>query len=392
MVSITLPLAVAQTVIWASIFYLFPAFLPIWERETLWSKSELTGAFTLALFAAAAASPAAGRLIDAGYGRTLMLCGTSVSILGLLMLSQVAELWQFYAVWLILGLCMAASLYEPCFANLIRHLQQEARPAITRITLVAGLAGTVAFPSSHWLTSILTWREAVICYAAALALITLPLTARSITRLQVQFPITSSPSTSDARNVPYGAVFWLLAISFMLIALVHGMIITHLLPLLAERGITAGFAIIVASLIGPMQVVGRMLMMATESRSTTVYTAMACYAGMALGIAALMFGGVQHSMIILFVILHGAAYGVTSIIRPILTREMLGAANFGQISGRMSGLFMFGTAVAPFGGSLIWQVAGYTTMLAVAGALMLIGIVLLRQATRQGDHPPTPAG
>lgn len=381
MTSITLPLAIAQTVIWASIFYLFPAFLPVWELETGWTKTELTGAFTLALLVTAAASPLAGKLIDRGRGRELMLGGTILSIVCLLCLSQVSQLWHFFSVWLVLGLCMAASLYEPCFANLIRHLGDNAKPSITRITLIAGLAGTVAFPTAHSLTAIMPWRQAVLCFAAGVAFCTLPLTALAISHLQRQFPVDSSTANSGANKVPFSKAFWLLATAFMIISVVHGIIVTHLLPLLAERGVAASFAIFAASMIGPMQVFGRLMMMATEKRTSILTTALACFAGMALGISALAMAGASSVLILTFVGIHGSAYGVTSIIRPMLTRMTLGSASFGQISGRLGGLVMFGTAIAPFGGSLIWQISGYTTMLILSAALMIGGLIILRMAT-----------
>lgn len=381
MATITLPLAIAQTVIWASIFYLFPALLPTWEIETGWSKTELTGAFTLSLLVTAAASPLAGRMIDSGRGRELMNGGTLLSIACLLALSQASQLWQFYVVWLVLGLCMAASLYEPCFANLIRHLGDNAKPAITRITLIAGLAGTVAFPTAHALTSVMSWQQAVLCFAAGIALFTLPLTAISISRLQNQFPVERPPPSASKIKVPFGKTFWLLATAFMIISVVHGMIVTHLLPLLAERGVAASFAILAASTIGPMQVFGRLMMMATEKRVSTITTALACFAGMAVGITALALADASSVLILSFVVIHGSAYGVTSIIRPMLTRETLGGASFGQISGRMGGLVMFGTAIAPFGGSLIWQISGYTTMLILSAVLMVGGLIVLRIAT-----------
>ncbi len=380
MASITLPLAIGQTIIWAAIFYLFPAFLPTWELETGWSKTELTGAFTLSLLVTAAASPFAGRLIDAGRGRELMVGGTILSVVCLLGLSQVAHLWQFYCVWLVLGLCMAASLYEPCFANLIRHLGDNAKPSITRITLIAGLAGTVAFPTAHALNSVMAWQQAVICFAAGMALITLPLTTWSITSLQRRFPVARPIASSTKNKVSFGKSFWLLASAFMIISIVHGMIVTHLLPLLAERGVSASFAILVASMIGPMQVFGRLVMMATEKRTSTLTTALACFAGMAIGISALAIAGTESVVILTFVVLHGSAYGVTSIVRPMLTRETLGGANFGQISGRMGGLFMFGAAIAPFGGSLIWQLCGYMAMLILSAMMMVVGLIILRYA------------
>ena len=245
MALITLPLAIAQTAIWASIFYIFPALLPTWERETDWTKTELTGAFTLSLLLAAATSPLAGRLIDRGFGKHLMLGGTLLAIACLLVLSQVTSLWQFFAVWLVLGLCMAACLYEPCFANLIRHLTDKAKPTITRITLLAGLAGTVAFPTAHWLTSIMSWQQAVMCFAAGIALTTLPLTAIGLTRLQRQFPVDAPATTDKVKSPPYSLLFWFLALAFMIISFVHGMIITHLLPMLAERSVPTAAAILI---------------------------------------------------------------------------------------------------------------------------------------------------
>lgn len=390
MAMITLPLAIAQTAIWASIFYIFPALLPTWERNTDWTKTELTGAFTLALLVAALTSPLAGRLIDRGFGRELMLVGTLLGIASLLVLSQVQTLLQFYAVWLVLGLSMSASLYEPCFANLIRHLTDKAKPTITRITLLAGLAGTVAFPTAHWLTSIMDWQQAVMVFAAGVTLTTLPLTAIGLTRLQKQFPVSKPPATERKNRPPYSAVFWYLAVAFLIISFVHGMIITHLLPLLAERSVPVASAVFIASCIGPMQVFGRLVMVATERHVSTQLTNMACFLGMAIGVTALTFAGSSLWMIGVFVLVHGSAYGVNSIVRPVLTREVLGNKNFGEISGRIGGLSILGTAIAPFTGSLIWQAAGYSAMLILSIILLLAGIGLLQAAIWRGrSAPPT---
>jgi hypothetical protein len=43
------PLALAQALVWAAMYYSFPALLLAWERDLGWSKAELSGAFTVAL-------------------------------------------------------------------------------------------------------------------------------------------------------------------------------------------------------------------------------------------------------------------------------------------------------------------------------------------------------
>ena len=147
--SIVWPLAVAETIVWAAMYYSFPALLLEWEKDFGWSKTELTGALTLALLVSAAAAPFAGRIIDHGHGRRLL---TSSALFGaslLMVLSQVTQLWQFYAVWFLLGFAMAGCLYDACFAILTRTMGDKTKRAITLVTLVAGLAGTVSVPSAN---------------------------------------------------------------------------------------------------------------------------------------------------------------------------------------------------------------------------------------------------
>ena len=144
-----LALAFAETIVWAGVFYIFPALIKHWEGYLGWEKTTIAGAFTVALVTWALCAPVAGRLIDAGHGRRLLIGGASCAGLLIGIVSLVQAPWQFYALWVALGACMAACLYEPCFAFLTRTRGGAARKAITRITLIAGLAGTVSFPVAN---------------------------------------------------------------------------------------------------------------------------------------------------------------------------------------------------------------------------------------------------
>jgi len=86
------PLAIAETIVWAAMFYSFPALILEWERSLGWSKTELSGAFTLSLVTSAVLAPVVGRLIDRGLGRYVY---TGCALLGavlLALLSRVTEL------------------------------------------------------------------------------------------------------------------------------------------------------------------------------------------------------------------------------------------------------------------------------------------------------------
>src|SRR5690606_29360844 len=68
-------LAVAQTIVWAGLFYSFPALILRWETDFGWAKAELTGAVTLSIALSAVCSPLAGRLIDRGLGPRVLAGG-----------------------------------------------------------------------------------------------------------------------------------------------------------------------------------------------------------------------------------------------------------------------------------------------------------------------------
>ena len=90
-------------------------------------------------------------------------------------LALVTELWQFYLLWALLGMCMSGALYEPCFALITRARGVDAKRSIVFVTLVAGFAGTVSFPVAHSLAQAFGWRIAVLCFGVTAVCVVAPL-------------------------------------------------------------------------------------------------------------------------------------------------------------------------------------------------------------------------
>ncbi|MGI9419722.1 MAG: MFS transporter [Geminicoccaceae bacterium] len=385
---ITLPLALAETIVWAGYYYAFPALLLIWERDLGWSKAELSVAFTLSLVASAVLAPVAGRLIDRGRA-TLVFAGSALLGAGLLLvLSMVTELWQFYLVWIGLGAAMAGSLYEACFAVVTRALGPAARKGIATIALVAGFAGTVSFPSAHVLSAWLGWRGAVLVFSAVIALIAVPLILFACSAGE-RHRVADPPDTNRDLRLALGVIgdptFWRLALLFIAIAVNHGVLLTHLLPLLAERGVAAEAAVLAAAMIGPMQVAGRVAMMTLGRNASSRAIFIACLASTTLAALTLLGAGASPVLLAAFVILQGAGYGVTSVVRPVLTAEQFGRANFGTVAGLLAIAFIGGTAVSPTIAALIWTVGGYDPVIVFAFVASALGLfILLGTRSRSG--------
>lgn len=372
--------AIAETLVWAAYYYSFAAFFPTWEADLGFSKSTLTGAFTISLVVAAAFAPLVGRFIDFGYGRVFFVGGAVLAAVLLLLLSQVTEVWQFYAVWFGIGVAMSGSLYEACFAIVTHSMGNQARRAITLITLAAGFASTVSFPSAHILTQLFDWRTAVVIFAIIIMVVAVPLILYgSYHAIQYSKGDVRVPSTTarKAMFVTKTVTFWFIAITFTLAACAHGMITTHMLPILTGRGFSGEAAVLGASMIGPMQVAGRLVMVVFERYVSVFIICVVSFAAIIAAGGALFFAKFVPFTIVFFIVFQGAGYGVFSIIRPTIIAELLGRRDFGIIAGLLAIGFMFGSAVAPTIASVIWEVSNYNAVILVATCLPVVSLVTL---------------
>ncbi len=379
-------LAIAQTIFWAGQYYLFPALLVRWEKAFGWSRSEITLALLIALATSAALSPVFGRLIDKGRG-ALVLAGTGLGGgAALLLLAFVDELWQFYVVWFVIGLMNAGCLYDPCFAFVTRCRGAGAKKSITMITIIAGFAGTVSFPSCHALAEAFDWRAAALFWGVAAILIAAPLTWAAAGDMEARRASAAGGgaegAASSGKRFLKRPAFWLLSFGLALLYLNHGMIVNHLLPLLEERQVDPDAAVLAISMIGPMQVLGRLAMAAIGDHVSTMAMTAGVFVVLIAAGAVLLFGGAVPVLLAVFVVLQGGGNGVLAIMRPVVSREILGERDFGAKFGAMSVSFIGLFAVAPFAGSLLWRAGGYDLMLLAVCAAPALGLALFLSAVR----------
>jgi len=384
-------LGIGETIIWACIFYVFAALLLAWERDLGWSKTDLTLGLTLAILAAAGASPVAGRLIDAGHGRRVLGIGALIGGLALAVLSQAESLPVYLGAWIVMGAAQGFCLYEPCFSVVTRAKGAEARPAITRITLMAGFASTVSFLSAAALTEAFDWRIAALVFAVAAAGLAAPMLYIGASLLEAAAGELLRPTPKAENRAALMAAlrkpqFWMIALAFPLMALNHGILLNHIMPLLTERSIPETTAVLVASTIGPMQVTGRVLLSLVEQRVSTLAVTGFAFCGVVIASGLLLLAGASPGLAFAFAAFQGGSYGLTSIVKPAITAEFLGRTGFGAIAGWLALPYLVGFAFAPHIGSLIWEAGGYdlvvpaTAGFAMLGVLCVAGLVLAGRA------------
>lgn len=378
-------LAGGQTLGYACLFYSFAALILSLEGDLGWDKRVFALGPMLAIGVAAVLAPVMGRQVDHGRGQALLLGGAVLGGAALVGLAQVQAVWQYLALWAVIGVAQSACLYEVAFAYLVRRFGADARARIIRVTLVAGLASTLAFPAGAALAEAFGWRVAVLVAGGVMLGVTAPLhwlACRSI-RAETVLEVDAAGGKGFVAAALRRPVFWGLAGLFGLVGLNHWILISFLVPLLVDMGIGHGWAVFAAATVGPAQTLGRFVLMRVEARVGTGQV-LAITVGMMIAASVFLAGaGVSALVIFGFAVLQGGAMGIMTILRPALVAERLGREQFGAISGMLSIPSLGASAVAPLIAATLFEAAGPAGMIGASFAMALGALMISRWIVAQ---------
>jgi len=321
-----------------------------------------------------------GNLIDKGYGQKILIGSSILGAAGLIVLSFSSEFWVFFLTWSVIGIALSGCLYEPCFAYVTKVRGTKAKDAIIFITLIAGFAGTVSFPVANIFADLINWQASARLFAFVILLFVVPILFVS-TKNEDKHSINLNSSSDKISNYKLRddlirPEFSYLFFSFFVLALAHGMIITHIIPLLIERNISNSIQLLISASIGPMQVLGRIIMIILQKQNFSInIISTLTFLLKIIGTVFLIYANDNIYFLILFVIFQGSGAGMTSISRAVVTANIMGYERFGSVSGAMSIGFTGGTALSSFLGAQLWEWNGYDFMLKIVSILLIMGFI-----------------
>ncbi len=401
---IVLSLGTAQTLAWASTYYLPAVLGAAMARDTGVEAPTVFLAFTMALLVSAAFGPGSGRLIDRHGGRGVLAGASLVFAAALALMVRAQDGVDLFIAWAVMGVGMGCGLYESAFAALVRLHGQQARSSITGITLLAGFASTVGWPLSAWMESQWGWRGACLGWAGLHLLLGLPLNLL-LPKAPPMPAGASAPSDADAdahtsagneaqsAHVPDGQArleaeappapnrglrtVLLLSFVFSGSLFVSTALAAHLPQLLMASGVTLATAVALGGLIGPAQVAGRLLEFGVLQKVHPLLSGRIASALHPLGVVVLFAFGAPGAAA--FCLLHGAGNGILTIAKGTMTLAIFGAHGYGQRQGLLLvpariaqalAPWVFGLALARWGMNALWLSAAVG--LGMVGALLLL--------------------
>lgn len=381
-------LGIGQCVNWGVLYYAFAVLLLPLEAELGAERWIVTGAYSLALLLSATAAPTVGRWSDRDLGWRLMQVG-GYAAAGLLALwALLPSLRILYVVWAGLGLCMAATLYEPAFAVVSRaHHDPAARlRALGIVTLFGGLASTVFLPLTDALVRVGGWRVGVTVLALLLVFSTWMTHRVASGQTHDGLPhgpiVTRRVARTEAPRPGLKLSFLLVAFGFA--SLSSAAVTASLVPALAERAVTPTTAAAFGGMFGLMQLPGRALMMQGRLSGSPFLLLAGSLGLQAFGLAT---WALVPSVVAAFIgiAVFAVGSGLTTLVRPYFVHTIFEGHETGYLNGRLAQGQQLARAAGPVLAAWAVTAISYGAVLTILGVAFtgLTAWSALRHASRR---------
>jgi uncharacterized membrane protein len=262
---------------------------------------------------------------------------------------------------------MSMALYEPAFAVLVRSAREHYKVAITALTLVGGLASTLFMPLIQSVIDAWGWQAAILGLAGANLFVGAPLHAWGL-------PARRSEDEHEAGEQyeakERGAVLnvhlfrepdfkpWIfagLALWFTLFQAGSAALTFLLVPVLTALEVRMSTILLCVASIGPMQVVGRALLLGNRASMPTPTLGAVILTMTSLSVAVLIALPLMLEGLLLFAALYGTAKGMMTIIRGTALAEQMGTIVYARTNGWLSMSCVLAQAAAPIGAAALWE-------------------------------------
>ncbi|MGL4975077.1 MAG: MFS transporter, partial [Bosea sp. (in: a-proteobacteria)] len=270
--------------------------------------------------------------------------------------------------------------------QIYRH---EARRGITLITLIAGFASTIFWPLTQWMLGALDWRWTLAVFAIVHLLVCAPLHYAVLRRAKTgPKPEINSANAANEPPTLAGAERQRALLIFTLSVVIAGIVMSafpvHMLRIIENEGFTAETAALIAMVMGPAQVLARLMEVIGGHRFDPLMTGRVALAALTGAIVLLRATPGSLATAIIFAALYGIAQGLTTIARATVPLQLFGATGYATLVGRITGLRFLANAASPFLFASAMTHLGMETALWVCAAIAAtaFGLFLMLRAPK----------
>ena len=330
-------LGITQIIGWGSIFTPLTVVGTMMTRDLGLPREIIFGGITLSLIITSLMAAHVGRAIDRYGARWFMVTGSFIAGMAMLATAHAEGLWTYALAWVLVGLAAPLMLHSCALPALVAVVGENARPAITALMLLSGLASTVFLQLTSLLADAVGWRGTYIVYAA------LQLSVCLVIHIIVLRP-RSGMARRNASTAPEPqegvvpanrrrAAFVLLAIWACSDGFISWGINLQIIDIFVAAGLSASVAVAVWSCTGLTQVVSRFCELLLNGRYSIWATALAASCIMPVGYIVIISLGVTPVTSLILAITFGISHGLFVIARGTLPLMLFGRREYGTYMG-----------------------------------------------------------
>jgi MFS family permease len=369
------------------------AFFPSFEREFNWSRTAISGAFSLARIESGLLGPIEGYFVDRVGPRRIMYIGIVICVLGFVALSFVDSLPMLY-VAIVLGIVLGSSLgYHMPISLLIAKTFQERRSlAFGIFRMGPGLSGAIV-PLVGAMIVWWGWRTAAVASGCMLLAAGLPIaylinriaqaeeTDRELAMATGAGAASAAHRSSDPqftlREVLRLQTFWFLSIAMALRHMVTEGVSVHFVILLVDRGWSteaASTLLGISALIGAPARVG-MGWLGDMFDKRKLIMGLLLALSVSVGVMGWAAGSLAFTA---FMIIYSLAYGGLASLQEPIRADYFGTKAFATIQGVSRSITTAGTFVGPVLAGLFYDFTkSYSVAFTIFACVSLLSTLLM---------------
>jgi predicted MFS family arabinose efflux permease len=279
---------------------------------------------------------------------------------------------------MLLGTAGSATLATAAYIMLNEIAGRDAKRGIGAMMLVTGLASSIFWPTTSFLSDAVGWRGTCLIYSGMLLLLCLPLYYFGLPpRTEPTDEAIFAAQSAGASPIVQKSTFYLILAALALNAFVAFGFSAVLIELLKVEGLSPTQAVTFGSMLGVIQVSARGLDFLGGGRWDGITTGL--FAGSAIPVAMLllMIGGGSHWTIAAFILLYGMGSGAFAVARATIPLVFYDQAEFTKATSRLAlPLNVISAASPPVLAGLLTQYGSNAllglAMLCSCGALLIL--------------------
>ncbi len=385
----------------ALLFHSFTAYFVFLQAEFGWSRTVLSGAFSLTRVESGLLGPIEGFLVDRLGPRAVMRAGVVLFGAGFILLSLVNSILTFYLAFSIMALGSALAGFLPASTAVANWFARRRATAMGIMMTGMGVGGLLV-PAITFSLSTFGWRGTA--FGSGVLILAVGLPAVQLMRHRPEdygeMPDGEKPpETADGAERPSPQLdgltarqalktrgFWMLSLGHSIALLVVGAAMVHQMPHMVESGgLSVGLAGAVVALLMAVVIMGQLIGGPIGDRINKRIGIAAC---MVVHGAALLIFALLTNLIgaVLFALLHGLAWGVRGPLLNSIRADYFGRVAFGTIMGFSSLIIMTGMTLGPiFAGAMADWLGDYRLAFVILAGICVAGSLLFLLA-----KPPEP--